>query len=473
MNLKLKSALISVTAVIAIFLSVGAYADDSGNDDDVVLNSSLFVEDVSGITDEDVSETANADDVTKKFNEITVSDENNAKKHEDPPIIKHTVIMGDTNMDGKVTAADARLALRAAAGLETLDVFSTIAADIGNDRVVTAVEAREILRVAARLSTFDGLHQHSVEESPEVSETCTENGKTSTIYCSECSMIFKEHEIIPAGHKIVRTEVPPTCTQPGYTYVDKCERCGEIIARGDEIPAKGHTPAEDGAHCKDCGELYNPSKAVTAILDGDIEFTAEPYTRTADKNAKGVDAYVTEDSAITVALKGENMKAAVSSDTASFGITSLKTDYSYETYIYSDDLGLSSKYSETLIRAFKSHPGLEMILLNDEELDVKKAETAQTTFNGKNVTVYKFETTAGILCIYVDGDNLVAIEYASMANPDAYSGYIIDDFKLGTDDITYDPSPYKEVGNRAFLLAMSGYIDSEYIDIFSLLESMM
>lgn len=467
MNLKLKSALISIAAVIAVPLSVMASAS-GGSVKDVTEKSSLAIEEATGIEAVSGKEASSS-----KYEDVSSAAESETKKSDKPVIIKHDVMMGDTNKDGKITAADARLALRASGKLEELDLFSTIAGDINNDREVTAIDARSILRVAARLDTFDNLHHHTVEESPEVDATCTENGKTSTVYCSSCSMIFKEHEIIPAGHKIVRIEADATCTQPGYTYIDKCERCGEIIAKGDIIPAKGHTPAEDGIHCARCGELYNPSKAVTAVLNGDIEFTAEPYTRTADKNAEGVNASVTEDSALTLTLNGENMKAVVSTDSATLGVTSLKTDYSYETYIYSDDLGLSSKYSEDLIRAFKSHPSLEMILLNDEELDVKKAVTEQTTFNGKKVTAYKFETTAGNLCIYADGDNLVAIEYSSMANPDAFSGYIIDDFKLGTEEITYDPSLYKEVGNKTFLLAMSGYLDSDYIDIIDFIEKML
>ena len=462
MNLKLKSALISVTAVIAVFLSVGAYAADSADDKDVIAGGTLIAEDASGITDED--------DLTKRFNEITVPAENNTKKREDPPIIKHNVIMGDTNKDGKVTAADARLALRAAADLEDLDIFSTIAADIGNDRVVTAVEAREILRVAARLSTFDNLHKHSVEESPEAPATCTEDGKTSTIYCATCSMIFKEHEIIPAGHKVVRTEVPPTCTEPGYTYVDKCERCGEIIAKGDEIPAKGHTPAEDGAHCKDCGELYNPSKAVTDFANGDFEFTGKQYTRVAEKDEKEITVQPDDNSVIKMYMKDLNMKMLIETTETSVGITTLKTPYSYRSYLYSDDLGISTRYGETLIRVLKEHPNLHMILLDDDENN--DFTLTKTVFNGKEVTAYKTVTSSGTSIIYVDGDTLVAFEDSTAKKPDVFTGFIIDEFKTGTADITYNPDDYKEVGNKTFLLAMSGYLDFQYIDIVDFIEKL-
>lgn len=58
---------------------------------------------------------------------------------------------GDVDGDGKVTAADARLALRAAAGLVKLDANAKIAADVNYDGKVTAADAREILRRAAKV----------------------------------------------------------------------------------------------------------------------------------------------------------------------------------------------------------------------------------------------------------------------------------------------------------------------------------
>lgn len=64
---------------------------------------------------------------------------------------KDPVIKGDVNGDGKVTAADAREALRASAKLEKLSDTEIKAADMNNDGKVTASDAREILREAAQL----------------------------------------------------------------------------------------------------------------------------------------------------------------------------------------------------------------------------------------------------------------------------------------------------------------------------------
>lgn len=61
------------------------------------------------------------------------------------------VIKGDVNGDGKITAADARQALRASARLENLNDKQTAAADINGDGKVTASDARSILRKSARL----------------------------------------------------------------------------------------------------------------------------------------------------------------------------------------------------------------------------------------------------------------------------------------------------------------------------------
>lgn len=66
-------------------------------------------------------------------------------------------LLGDVNLDGKVTAADARLALRIAANLEPMPAEDSVQfknADVNNDKKLTAQDARTILRVVARLQNF-------------------------------------------------------------------------------------------------------------------------------------------------------------------------------------------------------------------------------------------------------------------------------------------------------------------------------
>ncbi len=63
----------------------------------------------------------------------------------------YTYMPGDPSGDAAVTADDARLALRAAAKLETLSDDAFTAADLSGAGEITAADARKILRVAAKL----------------------------------------------------------------------------------------------------------------------------------------------------------------------------------------------------------------------------------------------------------------------------------------------------------------------------------
>ena len=59
---------------------------------------------------------------------------------------------GDIDGDGAIASADARLALRAAVGLDELTRTKRAAADVNGDGEVTAADAREILRTAVGLT---------------------------------------------------------------------------------------------------------------------------------------------------------------------------------------------------------------------------------------------------------------------------------------------------------------------------------
>ena len=63
------------------------------------------------------------------------------------------ILMGDLDKDGKVTASDARVALRISAQLVNGTKYQKTAADMNSDGKVTAVDARKILRIAAQLET--------------------------------------------------------------------------------------------------------------------------------------------------------------------------------------------------------------------------------------------------------------------------------------------------------------------------------
>ena len=67
---------------------------------------------------------------------------------------RQEIRIGDVNFDGSVKAADARLALRCSAKIETLSDDARLAADVDLDGKITASDARKILRVAAGLDKF-------------------------------------------------------------------------------------------------------------------------------------------------------------------------------------------------------------------------------------------------------------------------------------------------------------------------------
>lgn len=71
---------------------------------------------------------------------------------------------GDVDGNGSVTAADARLALRASVGLESYAVGSAkyTAADYNSDGKITAEDARAILRISVGLPADGGMNQYDI-----------------------------------------------------------------------------------------------------------------------------------------------------------------------------------------------------------------------------------------------------------------------------------------------------------------------
>lgn len=99
-----------------------------------------------------MTEEVSSEDVTVE--DVTGSEDTTGS--EDASEATTTYLMGDVNLDGKVEAADARLALRVAAQLETLDDVQLILADVNADNKIIAADARAILRVAANLDPAFG-----------------------------------------------------------------------------------------------------------------------------------------------------------------------------------------------------------------------------------------------------------------------------------------------------------------------------
>ncbi len=127
--------------------------------------------------------------------------------------------------------------------------------------------------------TIDRL-DHKEKKSEAVAPTCTTDGKTEGIVCSECTATIKAVEVVKAlGHDYVKDEAAckePTCTEAGK-FKGTCSRCKDV--KEEEIKALGHTeevltgtPADcvnsgisDGKKCTVCKEITVAQTEVPAL----------------------------------------------------------------------------------------------------------------------------------------------------------------------------------------------------------------
>lgn len=133
-------------------------------------------------------------------------------------------IYGDVDGNGSVTAADARLALRASVNLEKLSDTQKKAADVDKNPGVTAADARLILRASVGLET---LHTHSYTSVVTKNATCTADGEI-TKTC-ECGEIIKER-VAATGHKLKEMKItkPASASAYGEASFD-CSSCSEKV----------------------------------------------------------------------------------------------------------------------------------------------------------------------------------------------------------------------------------------------------
>ena len=96
------------------------------------------------------------------------------------PVVK--LLTGDATNDNKVNAADARLALRFAAKLETPTTNQSLAADVTKDGKITASDARTILRVSARLESFENAEFFVENQTSKKIETKTHHEEKALVY---------------------------------------------------------------------------------------------------------------------------------------------------------------------------------------------------------------------------------------------------------------------------------------------------
>lgn len=139
MSRKLKTMICCILALVFVSGTVIAVLADSEN---LTAAESESMTDVEETTVED---TTDVDETTTEAASEDTSEE----------VVE--IVYGDLNGDGEITAADARIVLRASAQLETLTDAQKIAADVVKDGEIHANDARRILRLSAQLISAEEL----------------------------------------------------------------------------------------------------------------------------------------------------------------------------------------------------------------------------------------------------------------------------------------------------------------------------
>ena len=202
-------------------------------------------------------------------------------------------VRGDVNFDGKITAEDARLVLRAAVGLEDWGNGETEETTIENVEETTVEKIEETTIEEVEETTIENVEETTVEKIEETTieeveettieeveecihewsegiitldATCEENG-VKTYTCIKCGEV-KTEEIEALGHDYIDHEAKEaTCTDGGWESYQTCSRCDYTTYK--ETAALGHTIetievkatcTENGyiKHvCATCGEEYD------------------------------------------------------------------------------------------------------------------------------------------------------------------------------------------------------------------------
>ncbi len=116
--------------------------------------------------------------------------------------------------------------------------------DYDSDSRISAADARISLRVAAHIDSIECIfHGHSYK-SASYAPTCTKEGFT-TNRCTRCAATDGSRtDITPAiGHKFQDKITKPTCTKAGH-ITTKCTVCGFISVNKDDGKALGHSFSE-------------------------------------------------------------------------------------------------------------------------------------------------------------------------------------------------------------------------------------
>lgn len=134
---------------------------------------------------------------------------------------------GDIDADGRITASDARLALRFSVGLEKFDTETKYCADVDGDGKVNSSDARVLLRYSVGLE--EGFRHTKLETVTLEAATCFTSGSCADV-CAHCGKLFNfaklpETEHFAAGWDTLEEA---TCEREGLCEL-RCIYCDTIM----------------------------------------------------------------------------------------------------------------------------------------------------------------------------------------------------------------------------------------------------
>ena len=168
--------------------------------------------------------------------------------------------------------------------------------DINGDGEVNIRDAAMILQIVTGHDVKPAepcYHVGKVVIDEAVPVSCTADGKTAGVHCTECGDVLLAQVTIPAtGHEEVTIPgKPATCTETGLTDAKFCSVCADIIAVQIIIPEKGHnevvdeavapecgkTGLSEGQHCSKCDDATIEQKVVAALthIDNDGDYICD------------------------------------------------------------------------------------------------------------------------------------------------------------------------------------------------------
>ena len=111
------------------------------------------------------------------------------------------------------------------------------------------------------------LHTNTEAAGVATESTCSVQGLTAGVKCSDCGEILEAQEKLPLkNHTEISTDaVAAGCVKPGLTAGSHCSVCGEVITAQKNVPATGHSWS--GISCSTCGAVKFEAENAAFVTD--------------------------------------------------------------------------------------------------------------------------------------------------------------------------------------------------------------